>query len=350
MEFVESRGAAPRLYRNMLVFIAPDAGDVLALEKAVREYLAWASIEAEKDTLNLDGQQRKQVAANLKRADETVNARLQETYSWLIVPWQDDPTGRIELRAVRLSGSESYFERAFRQLRQDGALIHRWSPENLRLELERYLWRGQPHVKVSQLWEDLARYCYLPRLASEDVLIEAIRDGLNRAVDEPFAYAERVDADGRYRGLTWHQPAARIYNNGDDVLVQPDAARRQEAEEAAKQTTVNGIGAEYQTNRGGAGATSAGLSATQSAPAEPAPALTTRYYGTVRIDPRRANREVGSVVEEIIQRLTSQPGTEVEITLEIHASRMLGFDEATVRTLDENSRALKFRSHGFETD
>ena len=30
----------------------------------------------------------------------------------------------------------------------------------------------------------------------------------------------------------------------------------------------------------------------------PEPALTTRYYGTVRIDPRRVNRELGSVVEE----------------------------------------------------
>ncbi len=353
-EFVETRGTAARLYRNMLVFIAPDAGDVVSLEKAMREYLAWASIEAEKDTLNLDGQQRKQVSTNLKRADETVNARLQETYSWLIVPAQSDPTGRIELRPTRMSGSENYFERAFRKLRQDGALIQRWSPENLRIELDNYLWRGQPHVRVSQLWEDLARYCYLPRLANEDVLLDAIRDGLSRMMDEPFAYAERVDADGRYRGLRWRQTNVRIYGNEDDVLVHPDAARRQEAEEAAKAKSVNTPEAEYPTNRGAATTTGAVTEAgsnliTPQSPA-PAPVLTTRYYGTVRIDPRRVNRELGSVVEEIIQRLTSQPGTEVEITLEIHASRMLGFDEAMIRTLDENSRALKFRSHGFESE
>src|SRR5262249_12131446 len=46
-EILESRGNGPRLYRNMLVFIAPDLGDAEALEKAIREYLAWQSIKDE---------------------------------------------------------------------------------------------------------------------------------------------------------------------------------------------------------------------------------------------------------------------------------------------------------------
>jgi hypothetical protein len=54
------------------------------------------------------------------------------------------------------------------------------------------------------------------------------------------------------------------------------------------------------------------------------------------------------IVEEIIQRLTSLTGTEVNITLEISAERPAGFDDATVRTISENSRTLKFGIHGFE--
>jgi hypothetical protein len=53
-------------------------------------------------------------------------------------------------------------------------------------------------------------------------------------------------------------------------------------------------------------------------------------------------------VEEIIQRLTSLTGTDVEITLEIGAERPSGFDDSTVRTINENSRTLKFKNHGFE--
>ena len=346
-ELLENRGTAPRLYRNMLLFIAPDAGELLGLEKAVRDFLAWSSIDREKENLNLDGQQRNQVSQNLKRANETVSMQLQGAYSWLIVPAMSEPTGAIELQATRISGTESYFDRAARKLRQDGTLITRWSPENLSIELNNYLWRNQPHVKVGQLWEDLARYCYLPRLADQDVLVQAIRDGLARVPEAPFAYATRVNEDGRYLGLVWGRQDVRIYCDGNDVLVQPAAARKQMAEDAAKaQPAPKTIRETSDTETG----TPVTPIAPPVSPEPQPPAPPTRYYGTVRIDPRRVNRELGTVVEEIIQRLTSLPGTEVEITLEISAARMLGFDESTVRTLDENSRALKFRNHGFEKD
>ncbi|MEZ4730226.1 MAG: DUF499 domain-containing protein [Caldilineaceae bacterium] len=57
---LEQRGNAPRLYRNMLVFIAADANDTAALDLALREYLAWHSIQEEQVQLNLDPQQQKQ--------------------------------------------------------------------------------------------------------------------------------------------------------------------------------------------------------------------------------------------------------------------------------------------------
>src|SRR5262249_53998143 len=134
----------------------------------------------------------------------------------------------VDLQALKISGAENYFERAYRKLRQSELLINRWSPDNLRMELDRFLWRNQPHVKVKQLWEDLAQYCYLPRLADQDVLTDAIREGLTRLTDEPFAYATMVDADGSYKGLAWHRAGVKVYANDDDVLVQPDAARKLE--------------------------------------------------------------------------------------------------------------------------
>jgi hypothetical protein len=73
-----------------------------------------------------------------------------------------------------------------------------------------------------------------------------------------------------------------------------------------------------------------------------------RYYGRVGIDARRVNKDIGLIVEEVIERLTGQVGCEVEITLEINARRPEGFDESTVRTISENSRTLKFEQYGFE--
>jgi len=54
------------------------------------------------------------------------------------------------------------------------------------------------------------------------------------------------------------------------------------------------------------------------------------------------------IVEEVIERLTSQVGCEVEIDVEIAARLPEGFDESTVRTVTENSRTLKFEHFGFE--
>ena len=76
--------------------------------------------------------------------------------------------------------------------------------------------------------------------------------------------------------------------------------------------------------------------------------MLSRYYGRVGIDPQRVHKEMGLIVEEVVERLTSQFGCEVEITLEISARRAEGFDEGTVRTVSENSRTLGFEGFGFE--
>jgi hypothetical protein len=46
--------------------------------------------------------------------------------------------------------------------------------------------------------------------------------------------------------------------------------------------------------------------------------------------------------------LLAKPGTDVTIRVEIEATKSDGFDDATVRTVTENSRTLKFVDHGFD--
>ncbi|MCU0500065.1 MAG: DUF499 domain-containing protein [Anaerolineae bacterium] len=335
-EILQNRGNSPRLYRNMLVFIAPDANNTEAWEQALREYLAWKSIKEEAEPLNLNTQQRKQVDANCKRTDETLLIRLQETYSWLIVPVQSNPTGPIEYEAHRIPGQDSFYERAARKLRQSEMLIPRWSPDNLRIELDRYLWHDEPHLGLKQLWEYLTRYCYLPRLYNEEVLLKAIEEGVARA-DAPFGYATMVGLDGVYKGLVFRQPLSNPHFNDNSVLVRPEIAQAQLNNQRQQTTQLPSMPS---SERFGT------PNATPSTPARPK--LTTRYHGTVSLDPQRINKETVIIVEEIIQRLTSLTGTDVQITLEISAERLSGFDEAMIRTINENSRTLKFKNHGFE--
>src|SRR5438874_12743608 len=82
---LESRGNTPRLFRNALIFLAVDQARLQDLDESVRRYLAWESIVAETETLNLDPHQEKQAEAQKTSADGAVKARLPEAYQWLLV-------------------------------------------------------------------------------------------------------------------------------------------------------------------------------------------------------------------------------------------------------------------------
>jgi len=346
-QVLEQRGNSPRLYRNMLVFIAPDHTDMEALQEAVREHLAWQSIRDDEEQLNLDAQQRKQVQAQLTRTQKTVEVRLQEAYNWLLAPYQSEAIGEIEWQTARISGDESFYVRAARKLHQSEALIPAWSPDNLRIEVDRFsMWGEQRHIGLKQLWEYFARYCYLPRLLDDSVLQQAVRDGIVRS-DAPFAYAVSVTPEGRYSNLAF-RIGSSIHFDDASVLVHPEAAQLQQDEDRARAETAratNVLPTDQQAEIDDS-------TRTPPKPAEvdPQPPAVTRYYGSVSIDPQRGNREMGRIVDEVIQRLTSLTGCDVEIHLEISARRPEGFDEATVRTISENSRTLKFTSHSFEAD
>ena len=227
---LESRATTPRLYRNTLVFLAADRVRLQDLDEAVRKYLAWSSILLEKESLNLDKHQRRQAETQKQAADGAVNARLPETYQWLLVPEQKSPQSAVAWEAIRLSGSDALAVRASRKLRNDESLVTSLgSTTILRKHLDDVpLWRGD-HVSIKQLVEDFARYLYLPRLAGSEVLVQAIRDGVALLTwrSDTFAYAEGHDEGAdRYRGLR----AGQMVNVSPDpaaLPVKPDVAQRQ---------------------------------------------------------------------------------------------------------------------------
>ena len=331
-EILESRGNAQRLYKNMLVFIAADESDAEALRNAAREFLAWQSILGDEERLNLDAQQRRQVRDSVGRSDDTLKLRLMEAYSWLIVPAQPDPMGRIELQASRIGGDDNYYERAARKLSKEGFLIYEWSPDNLRMELDRWpLWGEDGWVGVKHLWEYFAQYCYLPRLADHEVLLGAIQDGIGR-LDAPFAYATGVNEEGYHTGLVYRSVGS-VYFDDRGLLVHPDAIAAPPAKEPIP-TVIH-------QDPGDSG---------EDADGPPIARPISRYYGRAQVDAQRVNKDMSLIVEEVIERLTSLVGCDVGITVEINAHRAEGFDEATVRTISENSNTLKFEQYGFEEE
>jgi len=350
---LENRGTAPRIYRNTLVFLAADRARLADLDEAVRYYLAWKSIVEESDgdepQLNLDANQRRQAKTQRDNAHTTVNARIPETYQWLLVPLQLKPQDPVQWQAFRLQGQEALAVRASRKLKNDELLISKLAATRLRLELDNVpLWRGE-HVPVKQLAEDFARYLYLPRLRNAQVLVEAVQDGvaLLSWQQDSFAFANSYDeAVKRYRGLRFGQHVTVSEDDQNALLVKPTAAQQQfQAEQAATAMAVTGT----QPSLPGTSQTGGGQQTTQPGK-PPAPPKPKRFYGSVKLNPQRVGRDAGKIAEEIVQHLALQPGSTVEVTLEIQAQMPEGAPDNTVRIVTENARTLKFTAQGFETE
>jgi hypothetical protein len=350
---LESRGNTPRLYRNTLVFLAADKVRLQDLDEAVRRLLAWESILAEKETLNLDPHQVRQAETQRQAADGAVTARLPETYQWLLVPEQANPQSAITWQTVRLSGSESLAVRASKKLRSDESIVLSLGSTILRKHLDAVpLWRGD-HVSVKQLVEDFARYLYLPRVAGPGVLVQAMREGVALLTWQPdtFAYAESHDESaGRYPGLRGGQVVS-LSSDSTGLLVKPEVARRQmDAEAPVAQTgtaTSATMGGGATAGPGATPSAAAGPSGPTARPETPGPR---RFHGTVQLDPARVGRDASRIADEVIAHLAGQVGAEVTVTLEVEAKLPGGASDQIVRTVTENSRTLKFTSHGFESE
>ena len=346
-EILENRGSGPRINRNTLVFLAADKTRRSDLEDAVKRYLAWKSICDERVKLNLDHFSTDLANTKRDQSDDAVDARIPETFQWLIVPVQPDPQKPVEFETIRLQGRDRLAVRASKKLVNDEFLITQYAGTRLRMDLDRVpLWRGD-HVSVKQLCEDVAQYLYLPRFQNDEVLLEAIRDGLLSLTwhEETFAYADGFDADrNRYVGLKAGK-GATVRRDGKSLLVKSEVAARQLQMESAATPGSESVGhpsTPAPSPTGGLFPDSAESSTT-----EPA-TMPRRFYGTVELNATRLGRDAGRIGEEVISHLQSLPGAAAEVTLDIQVNIPDGIPEHVLRTVTENCRTLKFTSQGFE--
>jgi hypothetical protein len=349
-EILKSRGNSPRLYQNALVFLAVDKTKLQDLDEAVRRFLAWNSILAERDSLDLSPYQVRQAETQKASADGAVVARIPEAFQWLLVPVQESPQAQVEWNAYRLTGQDPLAARAAKKLRNDELLLTSFAPSRLKMELDRVpLWEGneKSHVSIADLVDYFAKYLYLPRLKMPGLLLNAIQDGLKLLTwnQDSFAYADSYDEGAkRYRGLV----CGRLHSFGADIpdglVVRSDVALKQlQSESATIGPEVPGDPAPTAGGRDPAGGQGLFGGQPENGPKKP-----TRFHGSVPLDPARVGRDAGRIADEVISHLAGIVGAEVKVTLEIEATVQDGVAEDVVRIVTQNSRDLKFELQGFE--
>jgi len=345
-EILNTRGTAPRTYRNMLAFVAPDESLLSSLKKAVSDLLAWESIKTDSTRLNLDAAQNAETTSNISRCNEAVKSRLNEVYCWLLVPSIDyvSDMKTIQWDVDRLVGSDQIIPKAAAKMLQNEQIITKWAPSLLKMELDNLLWRDDNHIQVKKLWEYLTTYCYLPRLANFSVLEATIRAGV--AGDESFAIASSMNGD-RYVELRYNTTIADVYQS--DYLVKVLNALKQinqERQEVQEKQEPGGdtpvINPAAPPFAGGDQPTIPGFDT------PPVPQNDTRFFMNVKLDNTRVIRDLQKYLDEVISHLSSEDNCDVELSLEVSAHAQDGFTQGVVRTVSENCRTLRVENFGFE--
>ena len=349
-EILDNRGNSPRIYRNMLAFVAPDSSKIGALEQEVKRYLAWKEILDDKENLNLDLTQLREAQNSKERSNTTVESRLKETYCWLLVPYIDqfEDMHTLQWETTNMDGgSDSIVKKAAKSIEQSEQIIPQWAPVLLKMSLDDWLWKNSDYISVKQLWNYLCTYCYLPRLANYGVLEDAIRQGADST--EFFALAAGYDEDEhRYVGLKLNQQVLTV--NPSDLLVKVEVAKKQlEAEKKAASRSMDG---NISPSNGEGGSQREGTvypekDGGKKQEVHEGP-KNTHFFLTATLDNTRVNRDVRQYVDEVIQHLQEIDGAHVEIRLEVQVDAPNGTPDTTVRTVLENCRTLKADEFEFD--
>lgn len=349
------RGSSTRTFRNMLVFLAADAKRLEELDYAVRDYLGWTSVSRQEATRDLTQDQINSAKERARSADDTVEGRLLQTFSWGLVPEQLEADKPPLIREVRIdsSATTSLAERVGKKLGNEGALSVQQAARAIRIQLDRFpqLWQNG-HIKVGDLWRLYAEYVYMPRLVDRGVLSRGVTEMPMLWAEEAFALATGFDeTSGRYVGL-WipddhgSEPEPQVTDSL--LLVRPDVAAKQHAaDKAVSSTTTPKSGGEGSS--AGAGADPSPGGGTTPPPPSPPVLRTTRFFGSKQLDPARYAVDFQKIADEVIAHLAAAEGVTVNVTIEIEATTTEGFDDARIRTVKENATTLKFTEpFGFE--
>lgn len=364
---VESKGASQRIHRNSLIFLIADRNLLAGLEAVTRNYLGWKQVQGAADSLNLSTQQRKQTDDWVNKHNQTVTDRIRDSFIWAVYPEQFDPTKPFDLTADKVpdSGGLTLAERATKKLARDDQIVTDFGSAILGATLHNELgirWKDSGEITVGELWGYFTRYTYLPRLVRREVLDTAIEHSLTSILveNERFAIAGGKDAEtGRYRGLIipGGSGTASIQITDSTLLVGYAIAEKQvEADRlavgrAASSDSESGsyaVGEEGGTYSGSGSNVLAVGDGERSLAEKELESRLSRYFGSVTIDSERYAREIGNVVREVIDRLVGS-GAQLEITIDIQASKQEGFSAPEVRTISENANVLKFVDSSFES-
>ncbi|MBP7427878.1 MAG: ATP-binding protein [Candidatus Hydrogenedentes bacterium] len=168
----KEKGDGGRTFKSALIWIAPDSAD--GMREEARKLLAWEAIEAEVKPEQLDDNQRRQLAENIKRSRRDLKESAWRSYNKVMLLSKENTLKTVDLGLVTSSAAESMTKLVVSVLRQNDEIVKAVSP--------RFLVNNWPPAKAEWSTKDVRDAFFasplFPRLLSGDAIKGAVARGV----------------------------------------------------------------------------------------------------------------------------------------------------------------------------
>ncbi len=340
--FLKQNGTKPRYRQNRLLFLAADHSSLGRLRDCIRVALAWRSIvdDVKNGRLNIDQIQMKQAEKEASTAEDVLPRAARECFKWLLCPMMlsaTDTKAEIEPFALNTAGFACGSE-IERVCQENELAIAVWSPVHLRdTVLRKLYWKPDRNaVRALDVWEDMQRYLYLPRLRSRATYEKTVATG---AGSRDFFGTANGEHGGKFDGFRLGDSNVQL----DDTLLLIEPAAAAAYEEVHRALTPAPKPTELSPEP------TSSPKVGEPTPAYPAPqpqaaVKSFRYFsGTAEVNAAMAKMKLGELAEEIIRVLANDPTATVRVSVEIEAEFQDGATDSTRRAVSENAKQLQMK-------
>jgi uncharacterized protein len=343
LDYISNRGNQPRIYKNRLIFLAPDFDVLGRLRNQGKVFLAWKSIvnDIEDETLNQDIASLNQAKRNRDTAEQSLNQNIRETFKWIIVP-SEEMTGKkpeINWESVSISTTTDFVKSIESKLNEEEWIISEWAPIHLNSLLKKWYFKTDTkEVNTSRVWKDTCQYLYMPRLLNDQVFKDVVTKAIFTGEYIGFSAGKEND---EYKEFAFGKDAF-VSIDDTSLLISHDFATEYLAELKKKEEETDDPPI---TDPPITDPPITDPPITD----PPLPSIQkTRFYGTVDLDSVKATMDFSTIVQEVVQNFTVLNGSSVKISIEIEATNENGFDDNIQRAVQENCGMLNFKSAEFD--
>ncbi|MEM2991632.1 MAG: DUF499 domain-containing protein, partial [Halobacteria archaeon] len=166
-----------RTYKNTILFLMIDSNEYEGIRKSVRRYLALNLIKEDRELIKTLSEENKKFLENkFKELEVSIPFKILSAYRYL-AKGSKEGINYLDMGIPTLGERQPITSRVKEYLKDQEKLLDKISPKRL---LDLAFGREEEKKSVKELWESFLKYPELPLLASEDVLKNAIVEGVKR--------------------------------------------------------------------------------------------------------------------------------------------------------------------------